>query len=140
METKFKCKDEVIYRYDNSCMWQYGIFSHYEEEHICLVGAKLTAKWQILPYKGNKHLVGTYDTPVQEERLLKGEVIVVSDELNTLEKGFGEIGVLECVTGVDEMEMVEFRFCIRLSDLTSPDRKDKIMRVDNGKIVKVLKQ
>lgn len=145
METKFKCKDEVIYRWDDTYVWQYGIFSNYSEDGFCLVGVYVPKNSQILPYEGNQHLVGTTDAPVQEEKLKEGEMVVVADILHTLEKGFGTVGVFRnvgssffCVDDA-EFEEAQYCFCIRLSDLTSPDRKNKIMEVANSKIVKVYK-
>lgn len=145
METKFKCKDEIIFRYDDTYVWQYGIFSNYSEDGFCLVGAYISKNCQILPYEGNQHLVGTTDSPVQEEKLEVGEIVIVADTSNILEKGFGTVGVFRNVGSsffcVDDSEFEEsqYYYCIRLSDLTSPDRKDKIMKVTNGKIVKAYK-
>lgn len=68
---QFKCKDEVIYRFKAGLWlghpepWTYGIFSHYNKDGSFVINGNSYQgiPIDILPYKGNEHLVGTTDEP-----------------------------------------------------------------------------
>ena len=148
MEKKFKCKDEVIFRalvkYGNP-IWSYGIFSHYEQKDdityakmIGVVGVDIT-KWEILPYEGNEHLVGT-DLPADEEVMLEeGEFIFQSQDpscnttlwvFEVYKKIYGD----QFMTGMGLVSYI-----IRFSDFNPNDMEETsrhILCVKNGKIVK----
>lgn len=79
MENKkqFKPYDRVIYRlnYSSPTTWHCGIFSDYNERktHITLCSGFtfFLDKYDILPYEGNEHLVGTTGEPEEEIKLEK---------------------------------------------------------------------
>lgn len=92
METKFKCKDEVLYRLknpeDSFHYWTYGIFSHYQPGYKGEMMASINGSLRflkdcdIIPYKGNEALVGTIDdTPGVEVTLADGTYVMVIHSL-----------------------------------------------------------
>lgn len=70
MENKhkqFKCKDEILLKYkkDESAIWFYAVFSsYYKDAIIASGGLKYNIdSYDVLPFKGNEHLVGTTNEP-----------------------------------------------------------------------------
>lgn len=154
MEKKFKCKDKVIYRVENeNALWTYGIFSHYihYEDGTCsavINGNTLdTVFYQILPYVGNEHLVGTTDEPEPEIRLEEGEWIMVSNIANSIMPEDWNIRCFHSVNSQDQIkifnnsscEFHHWKYAIRFRDF-DPSNMDgtrkHILEVKNGKIMK----
>lgn len=82
MNQKFKCKDEVIYKDKNTDKWCYGIYSHAEADNIHMLVGNITIVdgiFELLPYKGNEHLVGTNINVEPYFIIEKGAWIMVSD-------------------------------------------------------------
>lgn len=147
MEKKFKCKDEVIYRDKNieEYEWTYGIFSHsYKDdgrEWYVINGEHLSLKqWDILPYKGNEHLVGSTDSPNEEVKLEEGEICIFSDAINEF-LGFGIISrLVEKKRGLlyDEVGR-DWNYAIRYKDFdpfNMEETKKHILYVKNGRIIR----
>lgn len=153
MEPKiFKCKDEVIYRSFENDLWTYGIYSHYDEriDRHRIDGHSIPDSWEILPFKDNKHLVGTTNSPEEEIKLEKGDVIVCSDVLEYITNGSGYIGKYDKIYGAKKDIGVSygtgsfshFKYCILFSKFNLNDleaTKKEILTVKNGKLVKVFK-
>lgn len=63
LEVAFRPYDRVIYRYiHNESRWTCGLFSHMDGSSIYLIGGAVLspgACWDVLPYVGFEHLVGT---------------------------------------------------------------------------------
>lgn len=141
---KFKCKDEIIYRHYDDMIWNYGIYSHKIENGHFLVGTAITNNHQILPYKGNEHLVGTTDSPDEEIILKEGELVVVSDEFECLYQGQGTITKFNKITknqiytyfGEDEYDW-EFVIPFSKFNLNNMEETRKhILCVKNGKLIR----
>lgn len=146
MENKFKCKDEILYRYnsaDSKSEWRYGIVSHYKENVLILIGTMIDLNYyNIIPYKDNEYLVGTYDTIEEEIKLKKGERIICNNVLYQLEKGIGTVSRFSHIDSnlifVDPSIGFSYTYCIRLHDyVDSFNYKDNILIVKNNKIVKL---
>lgn len=82
-EQKFEHFQQVLVRDHEESVWVCALFSHYNEDkevsrkYICTGGDD----WQYcISYKGNEHLVGTCESPIQEEKLEFGDKILVSDD------------------------------------------------------------
>lgn len=60
-EPQFKPFDKVLVRENN--MWIAEIFSHYTTLGNCYCIGGAYAKENVIPFKGNEHLVGTTDNP-----------------------------------------------------------------------------
>lgn len=77
-ENKFKTGQEVLVRDNDYNKWSYSLFSHYTDNvkypFATINGALST---QCISYKGNKHLVGTTDSP--KEDLPIDTPVMVSD-------------------------------------------------------------
>lgn len=63
-EIAFKPYDRIIYRYihNEESRWTCGLFSHMDGASVCLVGGAVLSPgtcWDVLPYVGFEHLVGT---------------------------------------------------------------------------------
>lgn len=140
---KFKCKDEVIIRRKNKTgRWCYAIFSHEDDEFICLCGCMALAKshHNILPYKGNEHLVGTTGEQLLGINLEKGETVlsrtshgnwVVAEFVK-----FDEEGIL---VKLSNEETTRTKWIVPFSDFNPRDMKstkEKILMVAAGKLVK----
>lgn len=154
MENKhkqFNPFDKVLVRVSASNRWDCSFYSYYNDKdneyphktfHYCLKDEN------ILPYKGNEHLVGTTDEP-EEIILEKGEYILASDFIHPLETGFGEIGKFVDIENEGFIKTaynnsnLNYIFALRLSDSLNAndtkDRKSKILCVKNGKIVRYKK-
>lgn len=67
----FKPFDKVIFRpKDESYMWICGLFSNYDGNGANIIGYENVLsfdEYNILPYEGNEHLVGTADEPEEGE-------------------------------------------------------------------------
>ena len=151
MEKKFKCKDEVIFRrkisFGNGTLytWDYGVVTYEDKGIIHLVGGIYVSyrEYDILPYEGNEHLVGTPDSPYGERmevELEEGEIIFASNDRNML---YDCIGVLERFKEVSGNKFVSYNydkydFAIRFSDFNPKDMEETekhILCVKNGRIV-----
>lgn len=150
MEQKFKCKDEVIYQGANQgSKWKYGIFSHYGHNCIEIVGGTLNTNYfKVLPYKGNEHLVGTTDSPEEEIKLNEGDIIICADTLDYIANGVGAICKYVSISSNGRLINVMFtedsrsyyKYCVPYSKFNINDleaTKKEILKVENGKLVKV---
>ena len=160
MEKKFKCKDEVIYRCTDKYgipIWSYGIFSHYYKGKDIIyakivgeIGIDIT-KWEILPYEGNEHLVGSQDEPDEEVRLEEGEwVIYIIGEDNFQKWAIGKFDSLDNpITGERKFQMKPISekagyYCVsekvvKFSDFNPNDMEETrkhILCVKNGRIIR----
>lgn len=143
MEKKFKCKDEVIVRLKESgCSWFYGVVSHSDDAYVVLSGGLRHPyeRYDVLPYDGNEHLVGTTDEHEEEVVVYEGEYIIVSDRLKRLEQGLGTIRKFTKISEEFIFTTQEYwKYCIPFSKLNPDDleaTKKEILTVKNGKLVK----
>lgn len=141
---KFKCKDEVIVRLkDPECRWFYGVVSHSKNKYIVLsCGLEYPYdRYEVLPYEGNEHLVGTNGTSESEEvRLEKGELVYGFDDIAELEDVNLILGKFR---GIADSSLLvndcSFTYCIPFSKFNHDDletMKKEILIVKNGKLVK----
>ena len=150
MENKYKPFERIIIRpKDKSDIWVCGLFDNYYDKEIkVIIGNKyymlLSDKYEILPYEGNEHLVGTTNDPEKEVKLEKEEWIIASDNIYALRIGSGVIGRFVGIK--DGMFLkrafernVEYEYAIRFKDF-DPSNMEKtrkhILCVKNGKVVK----
>lgn len=145
MEKQFKCKDEILYRYNHSCTieeWRYGIVSHYKGNILILIGTMIDLNYyDIIPYKDNEHLAGTKDDAEEKIELSEVELIVCNDYLEQLKQGIGTISYFKCI---DNNKLFvspsgfSYKYFIRFEDyMNSNNYKDNILIVKNNKIVKL---
>lgn len=145
MEKKFKCKDEVIVRLkEPGCSWFYGVVSNSDDASVVLSGGfrHPYERYDVLPYIGNKHLVGTTDEP--EEIVLKeGELVLLSDTALALKEGIGTIsGYEEIVYGkiIAATNGRHYNYCIPMAKYNFNDLEETgkwILCAKNGKFEKV---
>ena len=79
-EQRFGQYQQVLVRDNNSEKWRCTFYSHYDDDLVCGVCVNGCTWKQCIPYKGNEHLVGTCESPIQEEKLEFGDKILVSDD------------------------------------------------------------
>lgn len=159
MEKKFKCKDEVIFRYDDGSgmksYWTFGIFSHYQGDDLVAIGNMVYGLdcTEVLPYEGNEHLVGTYDEPSEEIKLKTGEILVLGEYESSVLRGYGMLqrfSRISSAEGSDRLIIAHndygiettWKFCIPLSKFNPDDMeatKKEILTVVAGKLVKTNK-
>lgn len=153
MENKyrtFKPFDKVIYRliYHVPTTWHCGIFSDYNEQNnhitLCSGFAFNLAKYDILPYESNEHLVGTTDEPEEEIKLEKGEWLMVCDDRSILPEEWR----MRKYDGTDSSirvfnnssaSLCGWNYAVRFSDFNPNDMKETrrhILCVKNSKVVK----
>lgn len=145
MEKKFKCKDEVIYRrnYEED-EWTYGIFSHYHDNfrNAVVNGVYITLdSWDILPYEGNEHLVGTDQNTDEEVRLEEGEYLMGCCEIELEHPQYWNIGkyVKNLHKDCFLTDCGSYIYAVKFSDFNPSnmeETKKHILCVRNGKIVK----
>lgn len=148
MEKKFKCKDEIIFRFSKERQWKYSVFSHYDSDGktIHIIGGTISTQWEILPYKDNEHLVGTTDEPEEQFGLERGDLVVVGDFLGD-DTILGSIRKFLLVTKHDGIMcyMTDpnapsvWQYCIPLSkyDINNVEAtKKEILTTRNGKLIK----
>ena len=146
MEKKFKCKDEVIVRLKESgCRWFYGVVSHSDDVSVVLSGGFCHPYeiYDVLPYVGNEHLVGTEDEHEEEIVLKEGELVLLSDTALPLKEGKGIIsGYEEIVYGniIAATNGRHYNYCIPMSKYNFNNLEETrkwILCAKNGKLVKV---
>lgn len=143
MEKKFKCKDEVIVRLKESGRsWFYGVVSHSDDASVVLSGGfrHPYERYDVLPYVGNEHLVGT-DCEQEEEVVLEGgELVYGFDNIEELEDVDMILGKFKCIE--DNSLFVNdypFSYCLPFSKFNPDDiesTRKEILTVRNGKLVK----
>ena len=155
METnKFKCKDEVIYRFKGGPglgepePWIYGIFSHYKKEGDIVINGNCYQRriMDILPYEGNEELVGKTDEPDEEVKLKEGEWLMVGNLINS---SLPEEWMLReyCRMNTDNIETFNNSSCefqhwpcaIKFSNFNPNDMEETrkhILCVKKGKIIR----
>lgn len=142
-QRKFKCKDEVIVRYNKpGRCWFYGVVSNSNDEGVVLSGGfrHPYEVCDVLPFAGNEHLVGTTDEPEEEVVVYEGEYIIVSDRLERLAQGFGTIRKFTKISEEFIFTTQEYwKYFIPFSKFNPDDleaTKKEILMVKNGKLVK----
>lgn len=152
METKhkeFKPFDKVIFKYKNkSYMWVCGLFSNYEDGDVYLIGNDVAFsldEYDILPFEGNEHLVGTTSESEEEVNLKGGERIICSDDVKLLMSGVGFLTTFSYIdenifyTGKSRLVVADYNYAIKFTDFNPYDMeetKKHVLCVKNGKIVK----
>ena len=154
MEKKFKCKDEILLKNKEaeSAMWFYAIFSNYCKNNTFItISGGITYDldfFDILPYEGNEHLVGTTHSPDDEVKLEEGEWIIgigqydVESFLNN--RKYGCIGNFKGLERFGDGSCFKFEggmttYAVKFSDFNPNDMeetKKHILCVKNGKIVR----
>lgn len=154
MEKKFKCKDEILLKNKEAeyAMWFYAIFSNYCKNNTFItISGGITYDldfFDILPYEGNEHLVGTTDEPYEDDeeiKLEKGERIICNDDVNLLIQGVGFLTTFSYGdgdtfrTGKSRFVEEEYNYAIKFSDFNPNSMeatKAKILSIKGGKIVR----
>lgn len=151
MEKKFKCKDEVLVRYNRveKSEWAYGIFSHETKDYIVLCGDMVFNRYHInvIPFAGNEHLVGTTDEPEEEIIIKEGEYVFFAFELNlaAYEWEFGKLHLCRpderfSIQVFSESGRMQYpKYIVHFSKFNPNDMestKKEILTVRNGKLVK----
>lgn len=151
MEKKFKCKDEILFKYTEheSAVWMYAVFSSYSKDNTAFIvsgGLRYNLdSYDILPYEGNEHLVGTTNSPDEEVRLEKGEWILTSDYIKGIKDGYCNGGRFIRIEGASfvirtYMSPGEcYTYAIRFKDFNPNDMeetKKHILCVRNGRIIR----
>lgn len=151
MEKKFKCKDEVLIRYNRGekSEWAYGIVSHETKDYIVLCGDVSFYRecYDVIPYDGNEHLVGTTDEPEEEIIINEGEYVFFAFELNlaAYEWDFGKLHLCRpnerfSIQVFSESGRMQYpKYIIPFSKFNPNDMeatKKEILTVRNGKLVK----
>lgn len=122
--------------------WMCGIFSHEKEGMYVINGAYWDKKnTDVLPFEGNSHLVGTREISCEEVELKEGEFVVVSDSIDYITKGLGNIRKVQrinerCIC-ISYSEF--YKYCIPFSKFNPNDMEETrkhILTVKNGKLVK----
>lgn len=153
MEQKkeFKPFERVIIRRKDNVngavrLWTCAEFSHYNGNFIALVGCYEYDKtmFDVLPFAGNEHLVGTSDMPDEEVQLKPLDFIFVFDKLEHKgELSSLVLGRFVCLNG-DKIDISDdmshhWTYCIPFSKFSPNDMeetKKHILCVKNGKLVK----
>lgn len=144
MEKKFKCKDEVLVRYNRveKMEWTYGIFSHETKDFIVLCGdIRLNREFfDIIPFDGNEHLVGNYDA--QEEEIV---LEIGTKVMSMTDDGKWVLCVLDRVTTnglyeeLSDGSLYVMKYIVPFSKFNPNDMEatnKEILTVRNGKLVK----
>lgn len=141
---KFKCKDEVIVRLKKpGCCWFYGVVSHSGDDYVTLSGGFRHPYeiYDVLPYEGNEHMVGTLNEVNTDEVLLEiGELLCGFwgiDDLGTYNIGMGKF--IQVMGDEIETENASYMYCIPFSKFNPDDleaTKKEILMVKDGKLVK----
>lgn len=132
---------------DNNTKWECGFYSHYDTTNNIhrLVGEFWACDDDIISFEGNEDLVGTNNEPEPEERLERGDCIVVSSTLSRLEEGCGIVKYFAKV-GVDGIYVVSkedkefWKYAIPFQQFDPKnleETKKHILYVKNGKLVKL---
>ena len=146
MEKKFKCKDEVIVRLkEPGCSWFYGVVSHSDDASVVLSGGfrHPYKRYDVLPYFGNEHLVGTTDEPEEEITIEIDEYMLANDCFDRLSNGLGSIVKFRRVdvsrNSIVSSSLSYYNYCIPMSKYNINEldtMRKEILTVRNGKLVK----
>lgn len=152
METnhkQFKPFDKVLVRFEDidDYKWNADLYSHYSDDHHVCVAMPTIYDNDILPYKGNEHLVGTTDEPEEEITFKTGEWVMVADKIDNQAERWqlrrllcprdGEI-IVQSISNLFS-ETVGYNFFIIFEDFNPNDMKETLKHalcVKDGKIVK----
>ena len=78
MNHKFKPFEPVLVRDSYSHRWKARHFSHYCESDTYVYKTTDGNGWlQCIPFEGNEHLVGIYESPEKKEKLEFGDKVMV---------------------------------------------------------------
>ena len=141
----FKPFDRVIVK-DGEGKWQIDFYSYWNDDYkvhytMSYGGGVDIRDEDILPFDEYPHLLGTTDSPDEELRLEKGELIFVDDTIND-DIILWNFSRFEQVNSSDSFETKFgniFKYAIRFSDFNPNDMektKKHILCVKNGKIVR----
>lgn len=146
MEKKFKCKDEVLFRCirEKNAVWTYGIVSHETENFVILSGNIGLSKdyYDVLPFSGNEHLLGTFHSIECEEIVLeKGTLVFGECTMDNFKAKDLCLGEFETITKVGTIGISGkyFRYCVPYSKYNPHDIENslkEVLTVRNGKLVK----
>lgn len=144
-QRKFKCKDEVIVRYNKpGCCWFYGVVSHSGDDYIVLSGGFRYPYeiYDVLPYEGKEHLVGTTDNPDERITIEPDELVYVFNSMENLDKMVLALARVEFVNALGifcKESNTCWEYCIPFSKFNPDDieaTKKEILMVKDGKLVK----
>ena len=143
-KNKFKPFDRVIVKNkEKHSVWSCDMVSLATEDAIYTFcrGEIELRHYDILPFEGNFHLVGTSNMPEEEVELKNGEIVVVSDSIEYMLKGFGNIRIFRGIDcGFVRISSSQFySYCIPFSKFNPNDLEETrkhILCVKDGKLVK----
>lgn len=149
---KFQPFDKVLVRVSASNRWECSFYSYYDDEdneyshrtfHYCIKDEN------ILPYKGNEHLVGTTDEPEEEVELEEGEYVMVCDDRSILPEewrirkydGYGNGGI-KVFNNVSN-DIGNWYYAIRFKDFDPSNMEETqkhILHIKYGKLVRFIEE
>lgn len=142
-EKTFEPFERVILKNKKEGFWFCEIFCHENEAYYFAIGNRpyLKESFYILPFSGNEHLVGTNDIPEEEVELKEGDLVVVSDSIDYITKGLGNIRNVQRIN--DKCICISYsefyKYCIPFSQFNPNDMeetKKHILCVNNGRLVR----
>lgn len=142
---QFKPFDKVLYRIFSDTCWIPSFYQFQESgKHFVIDEDIDILDKNILPYKGNEHLVGTTDEPEEEITLKDGQLIVCSNNFDTLKYGKGVItGFVHPYDGALKTNIgIVYKYCIPMSKYNPNNLEETskwILTVKNNKLVKANK-
>lgn len=141
----FKPFDKVLYRINKRQSWTPSFYQYGNDVCNFVLGNITSIKNEnILPYKGNEHLVGICDEPEEEIHLAVDELVMVSDSLSGIKAGTGFVYNYSNIINkiIVLTNGIGYAYCIPMSKY-DPNNLEKtrkwILKVQNGKLVKVNK-
>lgn len=147
---KFEPFERVIWRskdYTNNVL-KCAFYSHYREHdgmhELADSMAISDVHHYILPFEGNKHLVGTTDMPDEEVELKEGELIFAFDVIENFEDFMIVLRKFAGISGDTILSANKFnwKYCIpfyRFNPNDMEETRKHILCVKNGKLVRAFK-
>lgn len=148
---KFEPFEKVIIKRKNeSCgvvrLWTCAEFSHYNGNFISLAGGYEydLDMFDVLPFEGNAHLVGTSDMPDEEVKLIYGNLIFASSDENRPPQNWTYTqyhGIGDC--RIKGKGACVYLFCVPFEKFNPNDMKETrkhILTAINGKLVKAIRE
>lgn len=152
---KFEPFERIILKRKNDIgytkLWTCAEFSHYDELWVAVVGGNEydLNMYDVLPFEGNEHLVGTSDMPEEEVELKEGDIIITFDNLRDIDMPFevsinqfkhlNESSIHVCIKDYETEFIAYSNFCIPFSQFNPNDMEETrkhILCVKNGKLVR----
>lgn len=148
MKKTFEPFERIIFRpklENNNGIWRAQLVSDYNEREgvITLFGITINfEQYEILPFEGNAHLVGTNGMPEEGIELKCGDVIFCFDKLEDFDKFNLTISKIKGLqqNAILTINEIEYYYCIPFYKFNTNDLKETkkhILCVKNGKLVKV---